>query len=69
MRGSWHRWGGRGTIAAPCAGAGRRSRDARRSQFILEDEKGDTRVRLSAINEAPALALLDEAGKKAWSRP
>jgi hypothetical protein len=35
----------------------------RANQFILEDEKGNARVRLSAIKEAPALALFDENGK------
>jgi hypothetical protein len=35
----------------------------RANPFILEDEKGNARVRLSAIKEAPALALFDENGK------
>ena len=41
----------------------------RANQFILEDETGNVRVGLIVGKNGPGLIVLDETGKKIWSRP
>jgi hypothetical protein len=50
------------TIAAAPAGGGA-VKEVRAREFILEDENGNNRARLSMGNDGPTLALFDEKGK------
>jgi hypothetical protein len=60
--GVWILAGTLGPTMAAAPGSGGAVKEVRAREFILEDEKGNNRARLSMGNDGPALALFDERG-------